>query len=315
MTGGRMTKGAAKSARGEPGASAPGSRAGAPGIDRRAAVGALGLCALAAAACDTGQLPNDATLSISPASRSIEIVEVRDAGGRCTFDPGRFVDLPMVMRLTGPDGSPIGDAEVAVYVDFGANTWSGFPALALYEDRNGNGVVDADSELASGADDDVARVRTDPDGGARAMLLRVNVSCPYRGEVFAHVGGVTAESSIEVVARETSEPDPVPAETVDRAPGDGSDDGQDADVFEESGPDLDDDGAAEPADGEPSTTGPEGDDPTESDPNPFELEPEPVVDLDPADPDSDAPPASPDCVGARSATPAVPCAAGPEILR
>lgn len=170
--------------------------------------GTIGASAILAIACSSEQLPVDAALSMTPEERRVEIVEYRDADGRCTFDPNRFVDLPVLMRLRAGNGSPIGGAAVRVYVDFAANTFSGYPALALYEDRNGNGVVDADAELASDADDAIATVRTDDDG-AHALLLRVNISCPYRGEVFAYVGGVGAQASIEVSARASVGPDPV----------------------------------------------------------------------------------------------------------
>ena len=181
-------------------------RKGTPGTGRSALV-ALGAIAGLAAGCGGEQVPTDARLSISPAERTIRITERRDADGACRTDGSRFVDVPVLLSLVAANGSPIRDAEVSVYVGFAANTYSGHPVLSLYEDRNGNGVVDADTELASAATDSIARVRTDSDGAHR-LLLRADIGCPYKGEVFAYVGTANASSSFAVEAAETIEPEP-----------------------------------------------------------------------------------------------------------
>ena len=88
---------------------------------------------------------------------------------------------------------------MSVYLDFAANNFSGFPVMALFDDRcgNGNGVVD-DFELVSDVDDEIAVVKTDFFGGDRPLLLRINVSCPFRGEVFAFIDGVSGRATIDV---------------------------------------------------------------------------------------------------------------------
>lgn len=159
-----------------------------PGLSRiKTAVGIAALVLLGA--CRTEQLPIGAELTISPESRTIDIVEQRDLNDVCLLNADNHVDIPLVMALRDGQGSPIGRAEISVYVDFAANTYSGFPALALYDDREGNsnGVVDSDSELISDANDAIAIVRTGRFGGDRVLLLRVNLSCAYRGTVFAFV--------------------------------------------------------------------------------------------------------------------------------
>ena len=255
---------------------------GTPGTGR-VRLAALGAATALVAACDSGQVPTDARLSVSPEERTIRITEVRGADGLCRTDGSRFVDVPMLLALNGPNGSPIEGAEVSVYVDFAGNTYSGRPVLALYEDRNGNGVVDADTELASAATDSIARVRTGSDGTHR-LLLRADIACPYRGEVFAYAGAATARSSFEVEAAETLEPEaeeprpPAPETPAPRLP-DGPDEGGDVpapaddatpDVgnpFEtvplEGEPDVDLTDEGEPAgdgsvDGEPVEDGPTG---------------------------------------------------------
>jgi len=177
------------------------------------------LCAVSLGACGGGeQLPVQSSLSIVPAERTYTMVEYRDAEGRCLFDANRFVDLPVVLALRDAGGAPLGGVDVDVYVDFADNTFGPFAPLALYEDRNGNGVVDADTELVSGEGDEIARVRMDAVQGNRALLLRANLSCAYRSELFAYVGGVTARASIEVSAREVVGPPPIdePAQAASR---------------------------------------------------------------------------------------------------
>jgi len=75
---------------------------------------------------------------------------------------------------------------------------TGVPALALYEDYNNNGVVDAESELVSGAEDEIAVVETDRYDGSHQMLIRVNLSCSFRGGIYAVSGASVARSSISV---------------------------------------------------------------------------------------------------------------------
>ena len=214
----------------------------APGLVRAPGVAAAVAAALLAG-CSSDQVPTDAVMSLSPEERSIRITEFRDADGLCRTDGSRFVDVPMLLRLATRDGSPIEGAEAEVYVDFAANTYSGHPVLALYEDRNGNGVVDADSELASGAGDSIARVRTGDDGTYR-MLLRADIACPYRGEVFAYAGAATAQASFEVTAEETIEPEPPqtpePGRTSPRLPDDrDAEDGAEDDVERDVDDDVD----------------------------------------------------------------------------
>ena len=152
---------------------------------------AAGLCAglfgvTLLAACSTDQLPIGANLTISPESRTYDIQALEDEQGTCLFDEDQYIDVPIVLALTDAQGSPIGKADVKVYVDYTENTVGDLsPVLALYDDRQGNnnGVVDED-ELVSDIGDSIAEVKTDRFGGDRALLLRINVSCAYRGQVF-----------------------------------------------------------------------------------------------------------------------------------
>ena len=70
----------------------------------------------------------------------------------------------------------------------------------MFRDLNGNGVIDDDAEFISGIDDPIATVRTRDFSGDSTLLLRVNLSCAFRGEMFAFVDGVTASATISVEA-------------------------------------------------------------------------------------------------------------------
>ncbi len=148
--------------------------------------------------CNSEQLPVNASLVISPEQRSYEIADNRNEDGSCFIDPEYHIDMPFVVRLAGPEGSPIGGVTLEAYVSLASNTFSGYPVLSLYEDRNGNGIVDADSELVSNVGDDLASLRTDDVSGSYSLLVRANLSCAYRGEVFVFGHGVSASASIGV---------------------------------------------------------------------------------------------------------------------
>lgn len=158
-------------------------------------------------ACDSDQLPDEASLTLTPDERRFAITERRDEAGLCVRFTESYVDVPMLLTLKDNTGSPIGGRSVSVHVALADNAIGGRGPLTLYEDRNGNGIVDADSELASGPDDDVARIELGSVDGAGAFLLRANLSCGYRSEIFAFTGNVSASASIEVSAQRTLGPD------------------------------------------------------------------------------------------------------------
>lgn len=167
------------------------------------------------AGCSNDSIPVNASLTITPDTHTTRMTERQNAAGQCLFDAGHYVDIPILLQLTTVDGSPIGDAELNVYVDFAENTYSGLATLELYDDRNSNGVVDAQTEYISGFDDDIARVRTEQWSGSRMLLLRINLSCAFRGEIFAYTDGISGRADIEVVADVVVQPE---ATTDDRQP-------------------------------------------------------------------------------------------------
>ncbi len=160
--------------------------------------------ALLISACNTDQYPIGAKMRITPEIKTINIDPPEDLNQACTVDPNRYQDFPLNIVLTDGQDSPIGDAEVSVYVDFSGNTYGGLDTLQLYEDKNGNGVVDVEFELVSDYNAPIFRTRTDTYHGNTVLILRMNLSCTYRGSVFAYAGSVSATANVEV-AYDTSE--------------------------------------------------------------------------------------------------------------
>ena len=68
------------------------------------------LCAaVLLASCDGGdQLPNDATLEISPREKSFTVTETIGEGGVCQFDPSLFADVPLVLTFAKRGGLAVG---------------------------------------------------------------------------------------------------------------------------------------------------------------------------------------------------------------
>ncbi len=156
-----------------------------------------------ATACDRGQLPLDADIQVAPTERQFAITAVADGTGRCVFDESNHQDIPVVISLRDSQGSPMTRAELVVQADYAGNSYPGLQVLGLYDDRNGNGVIDGDSELVSGVGASLFTTRTDRYSGDKNFWLRVNLSCPFAGEVRAFAGDLTGRVRIEVIAAAT----------------------------------------------------------------------------------------------------------------
>ena len=169
------------------------------------------LASMALFGCDSsGQLPSDAEVRISPEGHSIDITQVTNANGGCAFNPNNYVDSPLILSVHDSAGSPIGEAKVSVTIDYSGNTFLGPPVLALYDDLNSNGVVDAETELVSGSDDNGYIGETRKYSGDKHMFLRINLSCSYKGNVhvrsqFAYKQMNVAVNATKVVTVETTE--------------------------------------------------------------------------------------------------------------
>ncbi len=146
----------------------------------------------------------DSQLRISPDATSFDIVEFRDPAGNCVFSTDFYQDVPVSIVLVDSLNRSLGNTPVTVYADFTGNTFSGPEALQIFIDNNGNAVVDNIDELVSGVGDDAVSIRTDDDFGRVDLLVRVNLSCSYRGNLYAFAGPAAASVSFSV--NDISEP-------------------------------------------------------------------------------------------------------------
>ncbi len=157
----------------------------------------LSVCAILLG-CNSEQLPIDTRILIAPQSKSFTINSEFEEGMFCFKEGGLYQDVPLLISVTDGQNAPIGDAEVGVYADFTANTSSAIDMLELYSDNNGNGVIDGPEELVSSATSGVFKTKTDKYHGTAMLMLRMYMTCPYSGEVFAFVGASTYSMQVKV---------------------------------------------------------------------------------------------------------------------
>jgi len=163
------------------------------------------LIAFATACSSDPQLTPDSTIRITPSSQNFEVDELLDDEGNCLVVPEFFQDLPISITVINASNQAVGNANVTVFTDFSGNTSLGFEFLQLFSDSNGNGVVDSPDELVSGVDDDAFSVRTDRFSGTANLLLRVNLSCDFSGNVYAFSGAAAGTSQIAVTGRSSNQ--------------------------------------------------------------------------------------------------------------
>jgi len=151
------------------------------------------------------QLTPDSRILINPTAFQFEIEEFKDPNGICVFSPEIYQDVPVSLVVVDSSDRALGDTLVTVYLDFAANTFSGAESLQLFFDTNGNGVVDTPDELVSGIGDDAFSIRTDKYTASTLLLLRVNLSCGYRGSLYAFSGPAAGVINIDVVAADSAD--------------------------------------------------------------------------------------------------------------
>ena len=145
------------------------------------------------------QLPPNSTVVVNPSEISWEIAS---NGGVCNYDPSIYQDHTVSIMVVNESGNYIPDAPLMVSLDLSGNTFSGVPVLALYEDKNGNGVADSPSELVTDSGDEAYDTRTDLKTGHKYLILRVNLSCSYRGVLYVFSDGYMGTVSVAVTERE-----------------------------------------------------------------------------------------------------------------
>lgn len=146
---------------------------------------------------DDEAIPTESTIDIQPASKPWTIPM---RATPCPYDPNLWVDERVLITVKNKDDVPLGDIRVAISADLTAAYTSGVQeSLQLYKDANNNQIVDAPDILVSGNGSPAYVTHTDEYTGAVSVLLRVNLSCPFRGNVIVTAGPLYGSASFEVV--------------------------------------------------------------------------------------------------------------------
>ena len=171
-----------------------------------------GFCISLSIGCQPVQLPNNAVLSVSPSTRSIEVTSSVDSSRvQCLAEDFPYLDIPILISLRDDQGSPIGDVPVSVYSDWTSNSTSLTDVVTLLFDFNDDGMVDPEFETVSSSDDGVFEEKTQRSTGDVMLTARLNLSCPYNGEIVAISGGYHAAASFNVrFISDSPEPEPEP---------------------------------------------------------------------------------------------------------
>jgi len=161
--------------------------------------------------CQPNQLPNNAVLHLSPTTKTIVISEpLGQDETRCLVTDYPFLDIPYVFSLRDTQGSPIGDVPVSFYADWTGQSNGTENGLLLIYDFNEDGVADPVLETVSTVNDGVFERKTQQFSGEIRLTLRLNLSCPYRGELVAFSGGHHTSAEFVVGLEPEPEPEPEP---------------------------------------------------------------------------------------------------------
>ena len=141
------------------------------------------------------QLPPGTTVRVSPEEINWKIA---NNNGVCNYDPSFYQDHTISIMVLHDSGAYIPDAPLRITLDLSANTFSGIPVMALYDDINKNGVVDGENELVTDTDSEMFETHTDDKSGSKYVILRVNLSCPYTGTLSAFADGFMGSVKVTV---------------------------------------------------------------------------------------------------------------------
>lgn len=119
----------------------------------------------------------------------------------CPVNLNNYNDHTIAISVLDSNNSPLGSVDIRVMADLSGNTYSGTDVIKIYDDLNGNGVVDDPAELVSSNTSPAFLTQTGRYTGTKIVLVRVNLSCPYRGNLYAFAGAAFGSINIEVKNR------------------------------------------------------------------------------------------------------------------
>ena len=156
---------------------------------------AIGLAGCGAS--DENPVPTNATVQVNPSSIPWEIPERPIP---CPVNLAFYNDHTIAISVVDSNNSPLGNVDLRITADLSGNTHSGIERIKVYDDLNGNGVVDDPDELVSSNISPAFTTKTS-NVGTKLILVRVNLSCPYRGNLNVYAGSAFGSTNIEVSER------------------------------------------------------------------------------------------------------------------
>lgn len=145
---------------------------------------------------DESPVPPGSTVRVSPSNVTWNITPVRDINSNPICVSGRYNDHTFSISVENSSGQPLGEVDLRIRIDLAANT-SSTNLMQLYDDLNGNGVIDDPAELVSGPGS-VFFTKTSRYSGEKTVMVRVNTSCTYGGDLTVNAGAAFGSAHIEV---------------------------------------------------------------------------------------------------------------------
>lgn len=145
---------------------------------------------------DENPVPPGSTIRINPSDQTLNITPVLDINGNPICVSGRFSDHTFSISVENSNGQPLGEVDLRIRVDLAANT-SSTNLIQLYDDLNSNGVVDDPAELVS-SPGSVFFTKTSRFSGEKIIIVRLNTSCTYGGDITVNAGAAFGSAHIEV---------------------------------------------------------------------------------------------------------------------
>jgi hypothetical protein len=173
------------------------------------------LISFALSACNNSddQLPPNTRVIVSPSSYTWTVTEFLGNDGQCIYFNDVYQDTVVQISVLDNQARPIGEVDLSLYLSPSNSTsppaFDNEYVFYLYDDFNGNGVVDHPQELVSATGDQILyEAQTEKYHGTKTMIIRTNTSCGgYRATLSVFAG--TAYGSMEINTEAADDPDQI----------------------------------------------------------------------------------------------------------
>ena len=174
----------------------------------------LKLCAitLLLSACNNSddQLPPNTQIQVAPSSYTWTVTEFLNSEGQCIYSNDVYQDTVVQISVLDSDDRPIGEVDISMYLSPSNSTspveFDNEYVFYLYDDFNGNGVVDHPQELVSSTGDSILyEAHTEKYHGTKSMIIRTNTSCGgFRATLNVFAGSAYGSMEISTETRDDS---------------------------------------------------------------------------------------------------------------